>query len=331
MASMAWAKEPAPLAASANGLPIEPAFYVPRKVLLHVMVIALCKNVSPTNPWHSALLSSFPCAKHSGSPGITGNLGSPPLFRKLQLANKELWSLSPFCVRILTKNPMWYEIAFQIRSGGLERGINMFTQLVSGRVGIWTWLVKCPCLSSFHYPQWPTGLHRKLGRGQGGRNLLWIVLIWIPPKADFEMRIWTQGFIWGDPTMRGWGRETDRRKPVKGGSVHSLLWWATGVPSCRGTWGWPRIPLGVFSSEVHSCHLSLVECPCGGRHSWKPPSCPEHRLSRLLWLGDAPRQRDAGAWGRNPSMWMELPPEGAGDHRVGLRRYGLQVHLLHGQ
>lgn len=43
MASMAWAKEPAPLAASANGLPIEPAFYVPRKVLLHVMVIALCK------------------------------------------------------------------------------------------------------------------------------------------------------------------------------------------------------------------------------------------------------------------------------------------------
>lgn len=49
MASMAWAKEPAPLAASANGLPIEPAFYVPRKVLLHVMVIALCKNISPTN------------------------------------------------------------------------------------------------------------------------------------------------------------------------------------------------------------------------------------------------------------------------------------------
>lgn len=50
MASMAWAKEPAPLAASVNGLPIEPAFYVPRKVLLHMMVIALCKNVFPTNP-----------------------------------------------------------------------------------------------------------------------------------------------------------------------------------------------------------------------------------------------------------------------------------------
>lgn len=59
------------------------------------------------------------------------------------------------------------------------------------------------------------------------------------------MRIWIQGFIWGDPMMREWRREEMMKASEQLPSVGK---WCSVPPGDHG--GWPRIPLRAFPSEV---------------------------------------------------------------------------------